>query len=61
MVRWPGAWRSRWRGLLRDERGATMVEYAILLALILVASAALFKTLGQTVNTSASKAGTSFK
>jgi Flp pilus assembly pilin Flp len=38
-----------------------MVEYAILLALILVASAALFKTLGQTVNTSASKAGTSFK
>ena len=54
-------WRAKLHGLFRDTRGATMVEYAILLALILVIAAAVFKTLGQSVNTAATKAGTSFK
>ncbi len=34
---------------LRDEQGLTMVEYAIAGALVAVAGAALFTTLGQDV------------
>jgi Flp pilus assembly pilin Flp len=48
------------RRLARDTRGATMVEYAILLSLILVACAVLFRTLGQSVTTSANMANKSF-
>lgn len=39
--------------LIKDNRGATMVEYGLMLALILVLAFAGFKTLGQQV----SKAG----
>jgi pilus assembly protein Flp/PilA len=34
----------------KKENGATMVEYAIMLALIAVVSIALIRTLGQTVS-----------
>lgn len=40
---------SKFSKLVKDKRGATMVEYAILLFLILVIAAAIFKTLGQSV------------
>jgi len=35
--------------LLKDKKGATMVEYAILLFLILVIAAAVYNTLGKSV------------
>lgn len=53
--------RQKLHKLFKDTKGATMVEYAILLALILVIAAAMFKALGSQVNTAATKAGTSFK
>jgi Flp pilus assembly pilin Flp len=53
--------RHKLHKLFKDTKGATMVEYAILLALILVIAAAMFKALGTQVNTAAQKAGTSFK
>lgn len=36
--------------LLKDTKGATMVEYAILLFLILVIAAAVYKSVGQNVS-----------
>jgi len=36
--------------LLKKEHGATMVEYAIMLALIAVVSIAMIRVLGQQVN-----------
>lgn len=36
--------------LLKKENGATMVEYAIMLALIAIVSIAMIRTLGQTVS-----------
>jgi Flp pilus assembly pilin Flp len=35
------------RRLVRDRRGATMVEYAILLFLVLVTASAVYKTVGK--------------
>jgi Flp pilus assembly pilin Flp len=37
------------RRLVRDQRGATMVEYAILLFVILVAAAAVYRQVGKGV------------
>ena len=40
------------RMLVRDERGLTTVEYALVLALIAVAGILVWQTFGQTVNES---------
>jgi Flp pilus assembly pilin Flp len=52
--------REKLHRLFKDTKGATMVEYAILLALILVIAAAMFKALGSTVNRAANDANKSF-
>lgn len=41
--------RARAARLLADRRGATMVEYALLLFLILVVASATYRTLGKRV------------
>jgi Flp pilus assembly pilin Flp len=46
---------NKFSQLIKDKRGATMVEYAILLFLILVIAAVVYKSVGK----SASMAGTS--
>lgn len=45
--------------LLKKEQGATMVEYAIMVALIAVVSIAIVTTLGQTVSTTFTNVNTS--
>lgn len=45
--------------LLKKEQGATMVEYAIMVALIAVVSIAIVTTLGQTVRTTFTNVNTS--
>ncbi len=40
------------RKLVRDQRGATMVEYAILLFLVLVVAAAVYRSVGKKVRQS---------
>ena len=40
---------ERIKGLLKDEEGATMVEYALMLALIAVVCILIVTTLGQGV------------
>jgi Flp pilus assembly pilin Flp len=40
------------RKLARDQRGATMVEYAILLFLVLVVAAAVYRSVGKKVRQS---------
>jgi pilus assembly protein Flp/PilA len=39
------------KNLIRDDNGATMVEYGIIVALIAVACFAIIKTLGGTIST----------
>jgi Flp pilus assembly pilin Flp len=51
---------SKFSKLLKDKKGATMVEYAILLFLILVLAAAIYKKVGQSVCTAGSSAANSF-
>ena len=51
---------SKIRQLAKDSKGATMVEYALMLFLILVVAAAAIKTLGTTVNTAIGSASTGF-
>lgn len=46
------------RLIRKAVRGATMVEYAVLLALILVVAAAGFKAMGSKVGKAAERAGT---
>jgi Flp pilus assembly pilin Flp len=48
------------RQLAQDTKGATMVEYALMLFLILVVAAAAVKTLGSKVNTAVGSASTAF-
>ena len=43
---------NRAKALVRDHRGATMVEYAILLFLVLVIAAVVFRVLGKDVRKS---------
>ncbi len=50
--------RNRKMSLLRDSRGATAVEYALMLVAILLIVAGAFKTLGQKVGEKANKAAT---
>jgi Flp pilus assembly pilin Flp len=46
------------RSLLGDQRGATAVEYALMLVAILLIVAGAFKTLGQKVSEKANRAST---
>jgi Flp pilus assembly pilin Flp len=47
---------NRFRALARDQRGATMVEYIVIVALILLVALQAWKTLGKNVNTKTEKA-----
>lgn len=47
------------RALLRDDRGATMVEYGIMVALIAAVCIVLVTTLGHTVSNSFSTVNSS--
>ena len=51
---------TRFHKLLADKRGATMVEYAILLFLILVLAAGIYKEVGKKVRESGDKTAGSF-
>ena len=51
---------SNLRQLAKDSKGATMVEYALMLFLILVVAAAIIRTLGQTTQTSITSANGAF-
>jgi Flp pilus assembly pilin Flp len=42
---------NRFRNLARDQRGATMVEYIVIVALILLVALQAWKNLGTNVNT----------
>ncbi|MBO9517813.1 MAG: Flp family type IVb pilin [Porphyrobacter sp.] len=44
--------------LLRDEQGATAIEYGLIAALIAVAAMAAFGTIGDQLNTTFTKVGT---
>ena len=46
---------------LRDEEGASMAEYALLLGLITVAAATVITTLGSNVKTAITNANSAFK
>jgi len=48
------------RQLAKDSKGATMVEYALMLFLILVVAAVAVKTLGSKVTTAVGSASTAF-
>jgi Flp pilus assembly pilin Flp len=48
------------RQLAQDSKGATMVEYALMLFLILVVAAVAVKALGSTVKTSVGAASSQF-
>ncbi|CAN5399533.1 hypothetical protein BH09MYX1_BH09MYX1_55050 [soil metagenome] len=52
--------RSKYAKLLADSRGATMVEYAVLLALILVIASAVYKTVGKKVRMAGDQTAGSF-
>ena len=47
---------NRFDSMLRDRKGATSVEYALMLIAILIVVAVGFKALGKKVNTDANKA-----
>lgn len=47
--------------LLRDTRGATMVEYAVLLFMIIVVAAAVYRQVGKNVRMSGDKATAAFQ
>jgi Flp pilus assembly pilin Flp len=49
---------SKSKSLLRDTRGATAVEYALMLVAVLLIVAGAFKTLGQKVSEKANRAAT---
>ena len=49
---------SNKKSLLHDKRGATAVEYALMLVAILLIVAGAFKTLGQKVSEKANRAST---
>ena len=47
--------------LLRDTRGATMVEYAVLLFMILIVAAAVYRQVGKNVRMSGDKTTAAFQ
>jgi|SwirhirootsSR2_FD_contig_91_848639_length_479_multi_3_in_0_out_0_2 Flp pilus assembly pilin Flp len=52
---------NKFKALLKDNKGATMVEYAILLFLILVLAAAIYKQVGQKVQASGQSTQAAFQ
>jgi Flp pilus assembly pilin Flp len=51
---------SKLRQLAKDSKGATMVEYALMLFLILVVAAIAIKTLGKTTKDAVDSANVQF-
>jgi Flp pilus assembly pilin Flp len=51
---------NKFSKLLKDKKGATMVEYAILLFLILVIAAVVYKKVGQNVSSAGTSAANQF-
>jgi Flp pilus assembly pilin Flp len=51
---------SKIRKLAKDSKGATMVEYALMLFLILVVAAIAIKTLGKTTTKAIDSANSAF-
>jgi Flp pilus assembly pilin Flp len=49
---------DRIKSFLKDKKGASMVEYALLLVAILLLAAGAYKALGPKVSSAASNAGT---
>ena len=47
---------NRFRELARDQRGATMVEYIVIVALIMLVALQAWKSLGKNVNTKTDEA-----
>jgi Flp pilus assembly pilin Flp len=45
------------RSVIKNERGATMTEYALVLVAVLALAAGMFKSLGGKVGAAATKAG----
>lgn len=45
------------KSLIKNRRGASMVEYALLLVAILLVAAAIFKKLGASTGSAATRAG----
>jgi Flp pilus assembly pilin Flp len=52
---------NRFRSLARDQRGATMVEYNVIVALILLVALQAWKNLGTAVSTKTQKAADELK
>jgi Flp pilus assembly pilin Flp len=52
---------NRFRSLARDQRGATMVEYIVIVALILLVALQAWKNLGTNVNTKTQGAADALK
>jgi len=52
---------NKFTKLIQDKKGATMVEYAILLFLILVIAAVVYKQVGTNVKTAGQSAADQFK
>jgi Flp pilus assembly pilin Flp len=52
---------NRIRSLARDQRGATMVEYIVIVALILLVALQAWKNLGTNVNTKTQSAADALK
>ncbi len=48
--------RKHWTELVRDSRGATMVEYIVIVALILIVALEAWQRLGENVNTKTGEA-----
>ncbi len=51
---------NKFSKLVNDNKGATMVEYALMLALILVLAYVGFRNLGKAVSTAAGSATSAF-
>ena len=49
---------NRVKGLLQDQKGQGMVEYALILVVVALVAVAGFKVLGNDVNTLATNVGT---
>ena len=57
MRRWTHRWNHVWARLYRDLRGQDMIEYALMVAFIAVASAAVLPSATPSISTVLSKVG----